>query len=269
MNRFFYSAILYLLSPLLVAYLAFRAIKSPAYRSRWGERFGLTRLQPTDLLIHSVSMGETLAAIPLIRQIQQEHPQLCITVTTSSPTGSAEVRKAFGDSVQHCYLPFDLPWCVGRFLGQLSPKWLIIMETELWPNLIALAAKRGVRIMLANGRLSAKSAASYAKRGRLIKPMLQRLSVLAVQTQAEAERFIDLGVPAANLVVCGSLKFDLTITPERLAAAAQLRRSWGREAAPIWVAGSVHPGEFTAVLCAHKQLLRRWPDALLILAPRH
>lgn len=269
MNRFFYSALLYLLSPLLLVYLAFRAVKSPDYRSRWGERFGLTQLQPTDLLIHSVSMGETLAAIPLIRQIQQTHPQLRITVTTSTPTGSAEVRKAFSDQVQHCYLPFDLPWCVKRFLRQLSPKWCIIMETELWPNLVALAAKRGVRLMLANARLSAKSAAKYAKHPQLSRPMLQRLDVIAVQTHDEAQRFIDLGVAAQRVTVCGSLKFDLSITPERLTLARALRQAWERETAPVWVAGSVHPGEFDAVLNAHKQVLAKWPEALLIIAPRH
>jgi 3-deoxy-D-manno-octulosonic-acid transferase len=269
MNRFLYSTILYLLSPLLVVYLAFRAIKSPDYRGRWGERFGLTRLNSTDLLVHSVSMGETLAAIPLIRLIMQSHPELSITVTTTSPTGSAEVRKAFGDSVQHCYLPFDLPWCVGRFLRQVSPKSCIIMETELWPNLVALAAKRGVRLMLANARLSAKSAAQYAKYPTLNRPMLQRLDVIAVQTQVEAQRFIELGVSPDRVTVCGSLKFDLSITPERLANAKQLRQAWGRETSPIWVAGSVHPGEFDAMLTAHRQLLAQWPDALLIIAPRH
>ncbi|MCU8034962.1 lipid IV(A) 3-deoxy-D-manno-octulosonic acid transferase [Shewanella oncorhynchi] len=269
MNRFLYSTILYLLSPLLIVYLAFRAIKSPDYRGRWGERFGLTRLKSTDLLVHSVSMGETLAAIPLIRLIMQSHPELSITVTTTSPTGSAEVRKAFGDSVQHCYLPFDLPWCVRRFLRQVSPKSCIIMETELWPNLVALAAKRGVRLMLANARLSAKSAAQYAKRPKLSRPMLQRLDVIAVQTQVEAQRFIELGVSQDRVTVCGSLKFDLSITPERLANAKQLRQAWGRETSPIWVAGSVHPGEFDAMLTAHRQLLAQWPDALLIIAPRH
>lgn len=269
MNRFLYSTILYLLSPLLVVYLAFRAIKSPDYRGRWGERFGLTRLKSTDLLVHSVSMGETLAAIPLIRLIMQSHPELSITVTTTSPTGSAEVRKAFGDSVQHCYLPFDLPWCVGRFLRQVSPKSCIIMETELWPNLVALAAKRGVRLMLANARLSAKSAAQYAKRPKLSRPMLQRLDVIAVQTQVEAQRFIELGVSPDRVTVCGSLKFDLSITPERLANAKLLRQTWGRETSPIWVAGSVHPGEFDAMLTAHRQLLAQWPDALLIIVPRH
>ncbi|MGI2126849.1 lipid IV(A) 3-deoxy-D-manno-octulosonic acid transferase [Shewanella oncorhynchi] len=269
MNRFLYSTILYLLSPLLIVYLAFRAIKSPDYRGRWGERFGLTRLKSTDVLVHSVSMGETLAAIPLIRLIMQSHPELSITVTTTSPTGSAEVRKAFGDSVQHCYLPFDLPWCVRRFLRQVSPKSCIIMETELWPNLVALAAKRGVRLMLANARLSAKSAAQYAKRPKLSRPMLQRLDVIAVQTQVEAQRFIELGVSQDRVTVCGSLKFDLSITPERLANAKQLRQAWGRETSPIWVAGSVHPGEFDAMLTAHRQLLAQWPDALLIIAPRH
>ncbi|VEF28128.1 3-deoxy-D-manno-octulosonic-acid transferase [Shewanella baltica] len=269
MNRFLYSTILYLLSPLLIVYLAFRAIKSPDYRGRWGERFGLTRLKSTDLLIHSVSMGETLAAIPLIRLIMQSHPELSITVTTTSPTGSAEVRKAFGDSVQHCYLPFDLPWCVRRFLRQVSPKWCVIMETELWPNLVAVAAKRGVRLMLANARLSATSAAQYAKHPTLNRPMLQRLDVIAVQTQVEAQRFIELGVSPDRVTVCGSLKFDLSITPERLANAKQLRQAWGRETSPIWVAGSVHPGEFDTMLIAHRQLLAQWPDALMIIAPRH
>ncbi|MCU7976617.1 lipid IV(A) 3-deoxy-D-manno-octulosonic acid transferase [Shewanella sp. SW36] len=269
MNRFLYSTILYLLFPLLIVYLAFRAIKSPDYCGRWGERFGLTRLKSTDLLIHSVSMGETLAAIPLIRLIMQSHPELSITVTTTSPTGSAQVRKAFGDSVQHCYLPFDLPWCVERFLRQVSPKSCIIMETELWPNLVALAAKRGVRLMLANARLSAKSAAQYAKRPKLSRPMLQRLDVIAVQTQVEAQRFIELGVSPDRVTVCGSLKFDLSITPERLANAKLLRQTWGRKTSPIWVAGSVHPGEFDAMLIAHRQLLAQWPDALLIIAPRH
>ncbi|QYJ78786.1 lipid IV(A) 3-deoxy-D-manno-octulosonic acid transferase [Shewanella acanthi] len=269
MNRFLYSALLYLLSPLLIVYLAFRAIKSPDYRGRWGERFGLSRLDKTDLLIHSVSMGETLAAIPLIRQILQTHPELKLTVTTTSPTGSAEVRKAFGNTVQHCYLPFDLPLCIGRFLSQLSPRAMVIMETELWPNLLAIASKRGVGLMLANARLSAKSAAQYAKYPKLTQPMLQALDLIAVQSEDEAKRFIDLGIDAEKVTVCGSLKFDLFISAERIAAAKELRLSWGRDAAPVWVAGSVHPGEFDAVLTAHRLVLAKWPDALLIMAPRH
>lgn len=274
MNRFFYSVSLFFLSPLVVLYLAFRAFKSPDYRGRWSERFGLAVINPSDLLIHTVSMGETLAAVPLIRLIRQSHPELLITVTTTTPTGSAEVIKAFGDEIkagrmQHCYLPFDIAWCVKRFLRQLSPQWCIIMETELWPNLLHFAKKRGVKLMLANARLSAKSAAKYQKQVKLTLPMMASLDCVAVQTAIEGERFVTLGVDCQKVTVCGSVKFDLTIAPERLAAANHLRTKWGRAQSPIWVAGSVHPGEFEHMLRAHKALLEFWPDALLILVPRH
>ena len=274
MNRFFYSVSLFFLSPLVVLYLAFRAFKSPDYRGRWSERFGLAVVNPSDLLIHTVSMGETLAAVPLIRLIRQSHPELQITVTTTTPTGSAEVIKAFGNEIkagrmQHCYLPFDIAWCVKRFLRQLSPQWCIIMETELWPNLLHFAKKRGVKLMLANARLSAKSAAKYQKQMKLTSPMMASLDCVAVQTAIEGERFVTLGVDCQKVIVCGSVKFDLTIASERLAAANHLRAKWGREQSPIWVAGSVHPGEFEHMLRAHKALLESWPDALLILVPRH
>lgn len=269
MNRFFYSALLYLLLPLLVIYLAIRGVKSADYRGRWGERFGLTSLQPSELLIHCVSMGETLAAVPLIKAIQQAFPQLTITVTTTSPTGSAEVVKAFGDSVQHCYLPFDISICVRRFLKQVAPKTCIIMETELWPNLLHQAAKSGVNLMLANARLSEKSAGKYRKQATLTLPMLQSLDRIAAQSEQAAARFIDLGVKPENISVCGSLKFDLNISADKKAQAKALRLEWHRGTSPIWVAGSVHPGEFDAILNAHRQVLAAKPDALLIMVPRH
>lgn len=269
MNRTLYSALLYLLSPLLILYLAIRAIKSPDYRGRWGERFGLSTLSRADLLIHSVSMGETLAAIPLIKQIQAAYPELSITITTTSPTGSAEVIKAFAGSVQHCYLPFDLPLCVARFLSQLQPKQIIIMETELWPNLIHQAKRRGIRLMLANARLSEKSANQYRGRPKLSLPMLRSLDLIAAQSPQAAQRFIDLGVEAEPVKVTGSLKFDLTIAPDLLEKAKELRKTWQRMETPVWVAGSVHPGEFDIMLAAHKSLLIRFPHALLVLVPRH
>ncbi|MCG9712694.1 lipid IV(A) 3-deoxy-D-manno-octulosonic acid transferase [Shewanella insulae] len=269
MNRSLYSALLYLLSPLLILYLAIRALKSPDYRGRWGERFGLSKLSRADLLIHSVSMGETLAAIPLIKQIQAAYPELSITITTTSPTGSAEVVKAFGESVQHCYLPFDLPLCVARFLSQLQPKEIIIMETELWPNLIHQAKRRGIKLMLANARLSERSANQYRGRPKLSLPMLRSLDTIAAQSPQAAQRFIDLGVEAERVKVTGSLKFDLSIAPELLEQAKGLRQTWQRMETPVWVAGSVHPGEFDIMLAAHKSLLMRFPHALLVLVPRH
>lgn len=269
MNRFIYSALLYLLLPLLVLYLAFRSIKSPDYRYRWGERFGLAKLKQSDLLIHSVSMGETLAAIPLINAIRQHYPQMTITVTTTSPTGSAEVVKALGSNVQHCYLPFDIAICVNRFLSQLSPKQIVIMETELWPNLIHQASKQGVKVMLANARLSEKSAGQYSKRMKLSQPMLQSLDIIAAQSPQTAERFIELGVSPSRVSVCGSLKFDLTLPEDKIIEAKILRQQWRDMSAPIWVAGSVHPGEFDAMIQAHKRLLASKPEALLVMVPRH
>lgn len=269
MNRIVYSLFLYLLFPLVILYLAFRAIKSVDYRSRWSERFGFAKLTKTDVLIHSVSMGETLAAIPLIKQLMTAHPDYVFTVTTTSPTGSAEVTKAFGDTVQHCYLPFDFSYAIKRFLRQLQPKVCIIMETELWPNLVHFAEQQQVTLILANARLSQKSADKYAKKRRLAVPMLNKLNLITVQTKAEAERFITLGVTSQRIHVCGSLKFDLTIDPIKEQQANTLRAKWDRVNSPIWVAGSVHPGEFEAILSAHKQLLACFPNALLIMAPRH
>ena len=269
MNRTVYSLLLYLLFPLVVMYLASRAIKSVDYRRRWSERFGFATLKHTDVLIHTVSMGETLAAIPLIKQLMTAYPQYSFTVTTTSPTGSTEVKKAFGDSVQHCYLPFDFSYAVKRFFAQLQPKTCIIMETELWPNLIHFAHKQQVTLILANARLSQKSADKYANKRRLTLPMLQKLNLITVQTSREAERFIDLGVEAQKIHVCGSLKFDVTIDPIKKQQAKTLRSQWQRINEPIWVAGSVHPGEFNAMLTAHKQLLVHFPSALLIMVPRH
>lgn len=269
MNRFVYSAVLYLLSPLILLYFVFRGAKSADYRSRLLERFGLGQLTQTDLLVHSVSMGETLAAIPLIRQIMKVNPQLRVTVTTTSPTGSAEVIKAFGSQVQHCYLPLDFPLCVSHFLKKLQPSACMIMETELWPNLIHQLKARGTNIMLANARLSAKSAANYQKRARLVTPMLQCLDVVAVQTAQEAQRFQSLGVESQKIHVCGSLKFDIQIQAEVITRAKSLRADWSKLTAPVWIAGSVHPGEFAAVLDAHQRLLESRSDALLIMVPRH
>ncbi|WP_394497684.1 lipid IV(A) 3-deoxy-D-manno-octulosonic acid transferase [Shewanella sp. ENK2] len=273
MTRGLYSILLYLLSPLVVLYFAFRGLKSPAYRLRWAERFGIARLNETDVHIHSVSMGETLAAIPLINHLMDQYPNLSFTITTTSPTGSDEVRKAFaqhlGNRVQHCYLPLDFSLSVQRFLGQVNPKLMVIMETELWPNLVHFARKRGVKVVLANARLSAKSAAKYQKKPALSQPMLTSLDAIAVQTSTEAERFASLGVHAEQLHICGSLKFDLQIDEGKHQQAKALRQQWGRVQTPIWVAGSVHPGEFEIMLAAHQQILSQYPNALMIMAPRH
>ena len=269
MNRFWYSVILYLAFPLLIIYLAIRAIKSPDYRNRWSERFGLKPLHNTDVLIHTASMGETIAALPLIRKILESKPDIKVTVTTTSPTGSAEVVKALGNQVQHSYLPVDIAWCVQRFLKQLQPATIIILETELWPNLLHFANKSNINVLLANARLSEKSALNYQKWPKLTADIMSSIDCIAVQTQAEQDRFISLGLPAENIQVTGSLKFDVSIKNELIAMGQGLRKAWSKDNAPVWIAASVHPGEFEAILNAHQQLLETHPNALLIMVPRH
>lgn len=271
MNRTLYSLLLQLALPLILLRLAWRARRAPAYRQRVGERFafGLPALRLGGIWVHAVSVGESIAAVPLIRALQARHPELPITVTCMTPTGSERIRALFGDRVQHCYLPYDLPWAASRFLDQLQPRLAVIMETELWPNHVRQCARRGIPVALANGRLSARSARGYGRFPGLTGPMLAELSWLAVQTAAEAERFRALGARPETVAVTGSIKFDLAVDPELPARAAALRVQWGAADRPVWIAASTHAGEDEIVLAAHRQLLARFPAALLILVPRH
>ncbi|MCY1420632.1 3-deoxy-D-manno-octulosonic acid transferase [compost metagenome] len=186
-----------------------------------------------------------------------------------TPTGSERIRALFGDRVQHCYLPYDLPWAVARFLDRLQPKLAVIMETELWPNHIHQCALRGIPTVLANARLSAKSARGYARFAGLTRPMLAEMSWIAAQTEAEAERFRLLGARPECVSVTGSIKFDLAVDPGLKERAEALRASWGADKRPIWIAASTHAGEDEIILAAHRRLLAEQSDSLLILVPRH
>ena len=271
MNRHLYTLLLHLALPLIALRLALRARKAPAYARRIKERFSfaLPPLKPGGIWVHAVSVGESIAAAPMIRALQARYPELPITVTCMTPTGSERIQALFGDSVQHCYLPYDLPWAAARFLDRVRPRLAVVMETELWPNHIHQCARRGIPVALANARLSERSARGYARFGKLTAPMLAELSLIAVQTQAEAQRFLDLGARPDCVEVTGSIKFDLKIDAELLQRAAELRRQWQAEQRPVWIAASTHAGEDEIVLAAHRQLLETRPNALLILVPRH
>ncbi|NQD95823.1 3-deoxy-D-manno-octulosonic acid transferase [Pseudomonas sp. CrR25] len=276
MNRHLYTLLFHLGLPLVAVRLGYRAWRAPAYARRIAERFAfdLPALEPGGIWLHAVSVGESIAAAPLIRELLARYPQLPITVTCMTPTGSERIRALFGGAeyagrVQHCYLPYDLPWAAARFLSRVRPKLALIMETELWPNHIHQCARRGIPVVLANARLSERSARGYARFARLTAPMLAELSLVAVQTAAEAERFRQLGARAECVEVTGSIKFDLRIDPEMQPRANALREQWGASARPVWIAASTHAGEDESVLAAHRELLEQWPDALLILVPRH
>ncbi|MFJ2359979.1 lipid IV(A) 3-deoxy-D-manno-octulosonic acid transferase [Pseudomonas sp. MWU16-30322] len=273
MNRTLYTALFYLGLPLVAIRLWLRSRKAPAYAKRIGERFsyGMPPLQPGGIWVHAVSVGESIAAAPMIRALLQRYPQLPITVTCMTPTGSERIQALFSNEprIQHCYLPYDLPCAAARFLDHAKPKLAVIMETELWPNHIHQCAKRGIPVALANGRLSERSAKGYGRFSKLTAPMLAEMSFFAVQTEAEAQRFRDLGARPQTVEVTGSIKFDLTIDPQLLQRAAELRGQWQALERPVWIAASTHEGEDEVVLDAHRRLLANYPNALLILVPRH
>lgn len=273
MNRTLYTALFYLGLPLVAIRLWLRSRKAPAYAKRIGERFsyGMPTLQPGGIWVHAVSVGESIAAAPMIRALLQRYPTLPVTVTCMTPTGSERIHAMFADEprIQHCYLPYDLPCAAARFLDRVQPKLAVIMETELWPNHIHQCAKRGIPVALANGRLSERSAKGYGRFSKLTAPMLAEMSLFAVQTEAEAQRFRDLGARPETVEVTGSIKFDLTIDPQLLQRAAELRGQWQALERPVWIAASTHEGEDEVVLNAHRRLLANHPDALLILVPRH
>ncbi|EJA9181396.1 lipid IV(A) 3-deoxy-D-manno-octulosonic acid transferase, partial [Escherichia coli] len=196
------------------------------------------------------------------------YPDLPITVTTMTPTGSERVQSAFGKDVQHVYLPYDLPDALNRFLNKVDPKLVLIMETELWPNLIAALHKRKIPLVIANARLSARSAAGYAKLGKFVRRLLRRITLIAAQNEEDGARFVALGAKNNQVTVTGSLKFDISVTPQLAAKAVTLRRQWAPHR-PVWIATSTHEGEESVVIAAHQALLQQFPNLLLILVPRH
>ncbi|WP_058913708.1 lipid IV(A) 3-deoxy-D-manno-octulosonic acid transferase [Entomohabitans teleogrylli] len=265
-----YTALLYLIQPLVWVRLLLRSRKAPAYRKRWAERYGYckNKVQPNGILLHSVSVGETLAAIPLVRALRHRYPTLPITVTTMTPTGSERVLSAFGKDVHHVYLPYDLPCAMNRFLNTVRPRLVIVMETELWPNMINALHRRHIPLIVANARLSERSARGYKKLGGLMRRLLNNITLIAAQNSEDGERFIALGLRRSQLSVTGSLKFDISVTPELAARAITLRRQWAPHR-KVWIATSTHDGEEAIILDAHRKLLASFPDLLLILVPRH
>ncbi len=268
MTRLLYTLLFASLMPVILLRLLYRAWRAPAYARRWKERFAFGGdIRRGGIWVHAVSVGESIAAAPMIRELQRRYPHLPVTVTCMTPTGSEQIRKLFGDSVGHAYLPYDLPWLQRRFVGRLAPKICIIMETELWPNLVAECRRAAVPVMLANGRLSERSARGYRRVRALVSPMFASLDWAAVQSPAEADRFIDLGVQPDRLSVTGSIKFDITPDAAKQAEAQAWRASWGER--PVWIAASTHAGEDQLVLEAHRAVLEEFPQSLLILVPRH
>lgn len=274
--RALYSLLLVIARPLVLLRLRWRARKAPDYGDRVAERFGAVPPGiPTGVFwIHTVSAGETIAAAPLIRKLTGAlaEQDVAVLVTTMTPTGSAEVRRLFGDTVAHCYAPYDFASGVRQFLDAVQPRALVLMETEIWPNMIHLTAQRNIPVALVNARLSERSARGYARVKGLISPILRHLSWIACQYPADARRFRELGASGAQVEVVGTVKFDVAQSrhsTQQQVTLELLSRRAGLDDRRTWIAGSTHAGEEAVLIAAHEALLARVPDACLLLVPRH
>lgn len=270
MNIRLYNLILWLALPVIFLRLLWRSRKNPAYRERWAERLGRCPLAfpVPPIWIHAVSVGETQASLPLIRSLKARYPALPLLITNTTPTGADQVARLFGEHQAQCYFPLDYPFALRRFLNQVQPRLLLLMETEVWPNLLLECRARGIPVLLANARMSEKSARSYRRLGALGPQLFGSLARIAAQSEADARRFVQLGATDKSVEVTGSLKFDLSLPASLLEQAEVLRRDLGQNRS-IWVAASTREGEEPLVLSAQHLLLEAMPDALLVLVPRH
>ncbi len=267
MPRWIYTTLLCLLLPLALLKLLWRAIRQPEYLQHIPERFGFyaaPKPQSPVIWLHAVSVGETRAAAPLVEQLRHRYPHHRILLTHATPTGRATGEQLFGDGVSRVYLPYDLPGAMSRFLQHFQPRIGLLMETELWFNLIAACDKQGVPLLLVNARLSEKSARGYARLGELTREGLQRLTAIAAQTEADAVRLQTLGAPKVD--IAGNLKFDVAPPPDALALGAALRQRFGA-ARPVFLAASTREGEEALVLDAMRTVDRG--DVLTVIVPRH
>jgi 3-deoxy-D-manno-octulosonic-acid transferase len=250
--------------------LFIRGFRDDRYWLRWYERFGKVQIQGCRPVIwlHAVSVGEVRVASVLFRRLMDCYPDYQWHITTTTPTGAEMVQRLFGESLSHSYYPYDLPWFVSRFLDRLRPSLVLIIETEIWPNLFHACHLRHIPLCLLNARLSESSFNRYNKLPHFTRQTLRHITLVTAKCESDQERFIKLGVDKDRVVCQGNIKFDIKFDKVVFDDAAMLRRKWGN-GSKVWVAGSKHPGEDEVVLDAHKHVLKKYPDALLILVPRH
>jgi 3-deoxy-D-manno-octulosonic-acid transferase len=267
--RVFYNLLIYLLQIPAMAYWWVRALLNRSYRDRVGQRFGIGYPQLDKCIwIHAVSVGEVQAAVPLVRAIQKRFPNHPTLITTVTPTGAARVVANFGDSVTHCYIPFEMPLAVDRFFAAVNPELALVMETEIWPNLYQGCGIREIPLVLVSARISMKSVTKYRKLLPLFRETLSHGIIIAAQSEADAERFRSLGASPVRTWVTGNIKFDIELPADLADNGTAFRQRYFGER-PVWVAASTHDQEEQQVLAAHRILLERFPDLLLVLVPRH
>ena len=268
--RALYTILLCLALPLILLRLLYRGLRARAYWQRWRERFGWAPLliEPRPVLwCHAVSIGEVEASRPLIQALQRDYPDYQILITTMTPTGSARVKLHFSDTVAHCYLPYDFPFAVKRFLRRTRPQLGVIMETEIWPNLIHQCQQQNLPLILANARMSERSLRGYQRFSGLIAETLRGFSTIAAQTEDDKCRLISLGANATDVHAIGNLKYEMHLPASLTEQCALIRLRWASDR-PVWIAASTHEGEEQQILAAAKKVRVQQPNALLIIVPR-
>jgi len=268
--KLLYTTLFTLGLPFIILRLIWRGLRAPAYWQRWSERFGASpELSGKALIwIHAVSVGEVEACRPLVKALQVEYPQHQLLITTMTPTGSARVQLLFADTVAHCYLPYDLPFAIQRFLKRSKPQFGIIMETEIWPNLLSSCHQLDIPLVLANARMSARSAKGYARFAKFTQSTLRHLSLIACQGSDDKSRFQNLGAQNKKVHVIGNLKYEINLAASIKEQASAMRNMWDNNR-PVLVAASTHEGEEEMLLNAARNVRAQFPDLLLIIVPRH
>lgn len=271
--KLLYAIVFYIALPFIFIRLIWRGIRSPSYWQCWPERFGRSALlsdQAPVIWIHAVSVGEAEATRPLVKILLAEYPEHQILITTMTPTGSARVKLLYGheDSITHCYLPYDVSFAVKRFLKRTHPQFGIIMETEIWPMMLLTCQQLDIPLVLANARMSERSAKGYARFSDFTKTVLQSLHFIAAQSEDDRQRFKQLGTDIKKVHAIGNLKYEISLPNSLREQAVAMRNLWD-EQRPTWVAASTHEGEEAMILNAARQVRAACPELLLIIVPRH
>lgn len=274
MPRNLYTALFCLSLPVYFVRLCWKGLSNKEYFLRWSERLGFGSEIPSKgkslIWIHAVSVGEVNASMPLLRRLITDHPHSELLVTTTTPTGSRLLIERLGNKIKHQYLPVDIPFFLNYFLNKWNPKILILLETEIWPNLINICKRRSIYTALVNARLSEKSKDNYLKYNSLMKPAIEKIDLILTQFESDKRRFLEIA-DRKDINTCGNLKFDQDIPFELEDISKTIKQDWSTdgELRPILIAASTHETEEDEVLKAFKKILISSPNALLILVPRH
>ena len=274
MPRKLYTAIFCLLLPLYFLRLFWKGLSNKEYLFRWSERLGISKNSPLKgkslIWIHAVSVGEVNASMPLIRSLIEKYPATEILVTTTTPTGSKLLIERLGNKIKHQYMPVDIPIFINFFLDKWKPKILILLETEIWPNIIFNCNNKGILTTLVNARLSEKSKENYLKYSSVIRPAIESLDLLLAQFESDKSGFLEI-VDKKEINLCGNLKFDQDVPLELIEISKTVREDWSLDGVkrPVLIAASTHEIEEEIVLEAYKEVIKEYPNTLLILVPRH